>query len=208
MKHNAFRKSMDDLLTDGYLEDCHIEACAKILFLCRQADTESNRPFIYVSPNLLLYSKNLGLDSPMIDAFIADITKANLNSTRLVLMPVCYSQHWFLLVGQVPEKKWIIHDSLHNPLRKETARLDIEVLQKATAKKVHVGFTKWSVSLAGGIPQQENHVDCGVFVVKYMERIAQRGPVDWKECKDWQSQMSYFRAQICADILKIGRAHV
>lgn len=80
--------------------------------------------------------------------------------------------------------------------------MQVAMLQKATVKKVHAGFSKWSIIYCTGIPQQDNSVDCGVFVMKYMEHIAKPGDISWTSCTDWHTKMPMYRAQICAEIFK------
>ncbi|KAK8944745.1 hypothetical protein KSP39_PZI008032 [Platanthera zijinensis] len=53
------------------------------------------------------------------------------------------------------------------------------------------------------IPKQSNVIDCGVFVLKYIETVLSPTKVSWAMRKGWQSDMSRFRAEITFDILRI-----
>lgn len=68
-------------------------------------------------------------DAKAVTAFVQDITKENLDKIPLIIMPVCLNQHWILLAGLVKEKKWLVHDSLHNPKRKDTAKKAVSIVQ-------------------------------------------------------------------------------
>ncbi|KAK8926396.1 hypothetical protein KSP39_PZI018995 [Platanthera zijinensis] len=60
----------------------------------------------------------------------------------------------------------------------------------------------WPTTMVNVAPTQNNVDDCGVFVMKYMEKIASREVICWSKHKDWQIQMSAFRAQIACDLIR------
>ncbi|PKU70175.1 hypothetical protein MA16_Dca010296 [Dendrobium catenatum] len=45
------------------------------------------------------------------------------------------------------------------------------------------------------LPAQENNVDCGMFVCKYMETVIQYNNIEWDMHNNWQSNMALFRAE-------------
>ncbi|KAK8954868.1 Ubiquitin-like-specific protease ESD4 [Platanthera zijinensis] len=200
----AFRDSMEDLLSIGYIGDCHVDAYAKILEIRREKDKSLCRPYLYVSANLWLHNQDpkATIKYSSVKNFVSHITKPNIVASKLILMPVCRGEHWFLLVGIASKKTWILYDSLPNPKRKDMARDSIRVLQKSTSKMTDYNFNKWDLTLAKNVPTQINSYDCGVYVIKYMEHILKPGVTNWNDCEDWAEKMPLFRAEIAYEIFK------
>ncbi|KAK8939321.1 hypothetical protein KSP40_PGU013319 [Platanthera guangdongensis] len=61
----------------------------------------------------------------------------------------------------------------------------------------------WKIKDVHGIPKQANGIDCGVFVLKYMETVLSPKEVPWATTKGWHSDMSRYRAELTAEILRI-----
>ncbi|KAK8943431.1 hypothetical protein KSP40_PGU003217 [Platanthera guangdongensis] len=64
------------------------------------------------------------------------------------------------------------------------------------------GMDDWPITMANAAPTQNNADDCGVFVMKYMERIASREVICWSKHKNWQIQIPAFRDQIACDLIR------
>jgi len=57
----------------------------------------------------------------------------------------------------------------------------------------------WQICYPKDIPEQTNLVDCGVFVLKYIECLSQNKPFDFEE-----SQMSSYRRELLLSIVGVS----
>ncbi|PKA60588.1 hypothetical protein AXF42_Ash019481 [Apostasia shenzhenica] len=67
---------------------------------------------------------------------------------------------------------------------------------------------KWPLTYVQKIPRQFNSNDCGIFVLKYIERLLDKSTDGWTwtEYMNWQDNMCLIRAEIAYEILACGKS--
>ncbi|KAH0464653.1 hypothetical protein IEQ34_007439 [Dendrobium chrysotoxum] len=186
------RGDIDDILTNQYLADNHVDAFAFLLSEKRRILPKEFQNYLYISP---LYRAYRGYKQDF-QIFIQHINPDSVRESKLIVQPIYFQGHWVLVVGRLKDKVWKLYDSLPNP---EHKAICIEVIKqihedKAGAFPSHI--TTWKLQTVRGVPTQSNDYDCEIFVCKYMERVVLRQKTDWASLKDWQKYMPKFRAEL------------
>ena len=55
----------------------------------------------------------------------------------------------------------------------------------------------WTLSHADNIPVQQNHYDCGLFILKYAQCLARNEPFGFS-----QDDMDYFRRRMVIELVR------
>ncbi|KAI0502032.1 hypothetical protein KFK09_016977 [Dendrobium nobile] len=178
-----FRSQIDELLTDQYLDDNHIDAFASLLVEKNKLRPGLYQPFIYVSSLHWLNMFKVILTRIHIQAstkydmeskqYVSHINKDAVNASNFLLLPVNDSEHWTLLVAYLKKATWYFFDSLPNPMHRAVLPLVIDHLHDETQGCFQSDIRSWKVLEAEGVPTQTNGFDCGMFVCKYMENVIQ-----------------------------------
>ncbi|KAH0453853.1 hypothetical protein IEQ34_018177 [Dendrobium chrysotoxum] len=166
------RGDIDDILTNQYFSDNHVDSFAFLLSEKIRIIPKEFQKYLYISPLYRLY-KCYKHDYQM---FIQHITPDSVRESKLIVQPICFQSHWVLIVGKLKEKVWKLYDSLPNP---EHKAIYTEVI-----KQIHEDKT------------ESNEYDYGIFVCKYMERAILKKKTDWASLKEWQKYMPKFRAEL------------
>ncbi|KAH0458731.1 hypothetical protein IEQ34_011545 [Dendrobium chrysotoxum] len=172
------RGDIDDILTNQYLADNHVDAFAFLLSEKRKILPKEFQNYLYISP---LY-RHINPDS--------------VRESKLIVQPICFQGHWVLVVGRLKDKVWKLYDSLPNPEHKAICTEVIKQIHEDKAGAFPSDITTWKLQTVRGVPTQSNDYDCGIFVCKYMERVILRQKTDWASLKDWQKYMPKFRAEL------------
>ena len=96
---------------------------------------------------------------------------------QMVIFPICKSSHWFLVTAVITSDKifLVVMDSLggHNM---EAVNLIKEYLFIELSKDVISleAVNKMVKVVHPSLPQQDNHTDCGVFLLHYVEKMLER----------------------------------
>ncbi|PKU73355.1 Putative ubiquitin-like-specific protease 1B [Dendrobium catenatum] len=122
-------------------------------------------------------------------------------SVNLILVPIIKEKHWTLLVGNKSKKLWQSFDSLPKATHKAILPKVISHLYEETKNIFNDDLMKWPIKLITNVPTQDNSVDCGLFVCKYMETVIQHESVQWDVHKNWQSSMTLFKAEFAYALL-------
>ncbi|KAH0466743.1 hypothetical protein IEQ34_003981 [Dendrobium chrysotoxum] len=170
------RGDIDDILTNQYLADNHVDAFAFLLSEKRRILPKEFQNYLYISP---LYRAYRGYKQDF-QIFIQHINLDSVRESKLIV----------LVIGRLKDKVCKLYDSLPNPEHK------IKQIHEDKAGAFPSDITTWKLQTVRGVPTQSNDYDCGIFVCKYMERVILRQKIDWASLKDWQKYMPKFRAEL------------
>ncbi|XP_020589050.1 uncharacterized protein LOC110030606 [Phalaenopsis equestris] len=191
------RHSMLEYLQGGYTSEEIIDAYALMLYEGAKMSENKFASFLYVPPMFLgLYRNKLGSYKTFLNAF----DEKSLEKAKLLLLPchISTANHWLLLVCNMKLKKWIGYDSLYDARHREAAKEQTLLLAEYLHEDHGLDIRSWSLEYRRIYPQQEpGTLDCGIFVMKFIESIVSvpmlinfRG-----------SDMQFFRPQIAYQIL-------
>ncbi|KAH0460414.1 hypothetical protein IEQ34_011077 [Dendrobium chrysotoxum] len=183
---HIFRSQIDELLTDQYLDNNHIDAFAILLAEKSKLCPTLYQPFIHVSS---------------LHWYVSHVSKDSVRAANLLLMPVSKNEHWTLLVADLKSLSWTFFDSLPNPTHKAVLPDVINHLHEETGDYFESDFRSWPLTVASGVPTQKNGFDCEMFVCKYMENAILAHPLKWEELSHWQDEMPKFRAELAFALL-------
>ncbi|PKU59384.1 Ubiquitin-like-specific protease 1A [Dendrobium catenatum] len=122
-------------------------------------------------------------------------------SANLIIVPIINEKYWTLLVGNLSKKRWEFFDSLPKATHKAIFSDVISHLYVDSKNAWHDDIRNWPIETIKNVSTQNNNVDCGMFICKYMEAVIQLEPVQWELLKDWQSSIALFRAELAYGIL-------
>ncbi|KAH0464943.1 hypothetical protein IEQ34_005046 [Dendrobium chrysotoxum] len=168
------RGDIDDILTNQYFSDNHVDSFAFLLSEKIRIIPKEFQKYLYISPLYRLY-KGYKHDYQM---FIQHITPDSVRESKLIVQPICFQSHWVLIVGKLKEKVWKLYDSLPNPEHKAICTEVIKQIHEDKAGVFPSDITTWKLQTVHGIPTQSNEYDCGIFVCKYMERAILKKKTD------------------------------
>ncbi|XP_020705781.1 sentrin-specific protease 2-like [Dendrobium catenatum] len=174
-----FRSQMDELLLCEELDNNHMDTFAFLLSEKNKMFPRLNQPFLYVSA--FHWDKTT--------SFAENITRAAVKNANIMFVPIINEKHWTLLVANMKTKRWDFMDSLPKATHK------ISHLYDDAEDAFEDDIRTWPIHSIPNLPTQENSVDCGMFVCKYMEQVIQNNNTDWDIHKIWQSNMALFRAE-------------
>jgi len=128
--------------------------------------------------------------------------KLDLFSKDLVLIPINHNQtHWSAAVINFKEKRIESYDSMdaENERKGPLFALLRSYLQDEHRDKKgkDFNFSGWKNYGRPDTPQQENHYDCGVFTLNFLECVARGAEFGFK-----QSNMPYLRQRLIWEIGK------
>uniref|UniRef100_G3PUF1 Ubiquitin-like protease family profile domain-containing protein n=1 Tax=Gasterosteus aculeatus aculeatus TaxID=481459 RepID=G3PUF1_GASAC len=102
------------------------------------------------------------------------MTKVDLFSKSLLLVPIHLEVHWCLVTADIEKKKICLYDSQGNALQKVNI---LKYLMTEAKEKQHTDFESgWEI-----IPQQTNENDCGVFILEYSRCLALAKPLQFSQ---------------------------
>lgn len=94
------------------------------------------------------------------------------NGCKLIMFPVHLNEHWVLATLEPEENCACLYDSLHGEHDEHDRELDLLIQwhdEYCPAPKSR----NWTKNHDKNIPRQTNSYDCGVYMLKYMERLYQ-----------------------------------
>lgn len=165
------RHSMVEYLRGGYTAEEIIDAYARILYESDEMSEDSVASFLYVPPMFLgLYHSKLG----SYRTFLNSVDMKSLGKVKFLFLPflVSTTNHWLLLVCDMKKRKWAVYDSLYDPRHREPAKKQIKLLAEYLHQDHEFDIRSWGLEYRRIYPQQEpGSLDCGVFVMKFIENI-------------------------------------
>ncbi|KAE8739563.1 hypothetical protein FOCC_FOCC014946 [Frankliniella occidentalis] len=104
-------------------------------------------------------------------------------SFRTLMVPICQSDHWTLIVVDMPSKTMSYFDSMNGNGIPECMHVVLNYLRdELLAKKQQIlEINKWSLERKKDIPCQTHFVDCGVFLLKHALCIALGEPFNFTQ---------------------------
>ena len=119
----------------------------------------------------------------------------------IILCTVLHGDHWCLVVIHLPEKRMVYLDSMFNGIGAQTAfsRFMNFLECMAMYHQLSPDWNGWEFYCipSSELAQQTTSVDCGVFVIKWAQHIAEGRPLDFT-----QKQMNDFRFSLILDIAR------
>ncbi|KAH0450645.1 hypothetical protein IEQ34_021337 [Dendrobium chrysotoxum] len=140
------RGDIDDILTNQYLADNHVDAFAFLLSEKRRIMPKEFQNYLYISP---LYRAYRGYKQNF-EMFIQHINPDSIRDIKLIVQPICFKGHWVLIIERLKDKIKQIHED-------KTGVFSSDI-------------TTWKLQTVSEIPTQSNEYDCRIFICKYMER--------------------------------------
>lgn len=103
----------------------------------------------------------------------------------IILCPVLHGDHWCLLVIQLKDKRTVYLDSLFNGIGAQTSfsRFKNFLQCMAMYHQLSTDWLRWEFYSipSSEIAQQTTSVDCGIFVIKWAQHIAEGRPLDFSQ---------------------------
>ncbi|KAK8914222.1 hypothetical protein KSP39_PZI024044 [Platanthera zijinensis] len=116
-------------------------------------------------------------------------------------MPVHAPWHWCLLVCDLKRCIWDFYDSMSRGRHQGSLSSLVRAFHEDVSAALPPNILDWKILSVQEISKEDNEIDCGVSVLKYMEAALSPKEAAWKRKKGWQAEMPRFRAEITADIL-------
>ncbi|KAI0493332.1 hypothetical protein KFK09_027609 [Dendrobium nobile] len=193
------RSQLDELLMAEELDNNHIDAFAHLLTQKESAFPGRNQPFLFVSSFHWLYYKQYNDSNTK--TFVSNIDKTIIRNINLIFVPIIYEKYWTLLLCNLLKKRWEFYDSLPKKTHKAILPEVISHFYEDTDDAFDIDITKWPIKGFRNVPTQNNNVDCGMYLCKYIEVLIQKEPIKWYRYLDWHSNMSLYRAEFAYDLL-------
>ena len=123
----------------------------------------------------------------------------NISAADMILCLVLHGDHWCLVAIDLKERRMVYLDSLFNGVGAQTAFTRFAYFLECAfvSQSKVLDWKEWQYYIIPSteIEQQTNSVDCGVFVVKWAQHIAEGRPLDFS-----QTQIDDFRYSLILDI--------
>ncbi|PKU77878.1 hypothetical protein MA16_Dca005710 [Dendrobium catenatum] len=111
------RRGMDEILSDGYLDNDHVDSFVILLNEKAKISPDKYHKFLYISPMYWHYK----LKNESLKLFIEHINYSSVYSWNIIVNPIIDGSYWTLLVGYRNQKKWEFYDSVPNPIHRSIA---------------------------------------------------------------------------------------
>ena len=142
------------------------------------------------------------MTEPSIEVFLKcqyDQLYSDILDSEVILCPSLHADHWCLVVVYPAIKRMVYLDSLFRGIgaRRAFQRVGNFIACAMKLKGQKYGIDEWDFFIipTNDIEQQLNSVDCGVFVVKWAQHIAEGRMIDFK-----QRHINDFRYSLILDI--------
>ncbi|KAK8940126.1 Ubiquitin-like-specific protease 1D [Platanthera guangdongensis] len=107
-------------------------------------------------------------------------------------MPVHPPSHWCLLVCNMKRCRWDFYDSLPHSRRRSSISALVGSFIEDAGSALPPNMLDWKIEPVEGIPKQRNEIDCGVFVLKFMEAALSTSEIAWEKTKIGKLQCHVF----------------
>ena len=146
-----------------------------INYILQAHHNEADRPDIYLLDSLFFTSLT---HHP---SLAINWTKnINIFTYNKIIIPICQSQHWILIVVSLPDRKIELYNSL---LPRGLLSAENNILMCRIQKFLHTEYQRlyqkplpfpFHQSFVQGIPQQTSSADCGLFILHFANSIMKR----------------------------------
>jgi len=179
--------------------DIHPKDIQSLIIESKNKDRWLNDNIINFYLNLLLYSNKdktmLTLPSQSFQKYLKNnesvnikFIKENIFDYDLIIIPVCYKNHWSLSLIKTKDQRVRYFDSLgkdmqakerNNLLQKFITKI---IITDAYQKQIDLNMRNWIFRAESNVPQQINSYDCGLFTCSFARSIIN---------KNWSSKEIY-----------------
>ncbi|KAI0502605.1 hypothetical protein KFK09_017560 [Dendrobium nobile] len=111
------RRMIDEILSDSYLDNDHIDAFAILLNEKSKISPDQYEKYLYISP-IYWHYKVKDVKSVL---FLEHIDYKSVQSSSIIINPIIHGEHWTLLVGYIKQERWEFYDSIPNPMHRSVA---------------------------------------------------------------------------------------
>ncbi|KAK6988478.1 hypothetical protein R3P38DRAFT_2573229 [Favolaschia claudopus] len=191
---SRLRKLVEDEWTSEYVIDGYLELFLRDYLRLRPEQQREDLPFLFadsVFRNALVHAKRdpTGMappprSNPRFGARVRWFEEINIFEKRLLIIPVFWenNDHWLLATAFFSEKRVRIYDSWMNGADRRGAAVLGRVLEmlKWEHSKVYDGQQlpqEWMYApakeLLVHVPKQLNTVDCGIYMLVFIQAVAQ-----------------------------------
>ena len=183
-------------VTDSKLSNFIIN---QVFLMIEQHSQAANKNIQTVNSDV--YSNMTKLSMDVFSRFNYGELYGNILTADIILCPVLHGDHWCLVVIHLPEKRMVYLDSMFNGIGAQTAfsRFMNFLECMAMYHQLSPDWNGWEFYCipSSEIAQQTTSVDCGVFVIKWAQHIAEGRPLDFT-----QKQMHDLRFSLILDIAR------
>ena len=128
--------------------------------------------------------------------WIKDAT-TDLFNKRLLLVPVHLGTHWCLAALNFCHHQLCYYDSMNG-----TNDRCLQLLEEYIMSFHHLHtISTWSAVFPQDIPQQKNHLDCGVFICMYARQLACNSPFNFSQEDITQIRRHMIIELVCKKLL-------
>ncbi|KAH0456727.1 hypothetical protein IEQ34_014634 [Dendrobium chrysotoxum] len=173
---HIFRSQIDELLTDQYLDNNHIDAFAILLVEKNKLHPGLYQQFIFVS-SMQCGSVLYKYDNKQ---YVTHVTKESVWASNSLLMLVAEKSHWTLLVANLKSSAWLFFDSLPNLTHRVMLPDNINHLYEEILDYFEGDIRNWPLNVANGIPTQKNGFDCDIFICYIWKLLSSLVPLSGK----------------------------
>lgn len=123
--------------------------------------------------------------------------KSSINEYGLILIPIVEKFHWTLAVIDKTRKQIDYYNSMYDNKESAIPKVLLDYYGRYMKKhNIKHDADHWNLrTIGGGCPQQNNNIDCGVFICLYAENIARA-----KELTFTQADIPYTRERLIIEI--------
>ena len=195
----------------------HPKEIQSLIIESKTKDRWLNDNIINFYLNLLLYSKKdktmLTLPSQSFQKYLKNnesenikLVKENIYDYDLIIIPVCYKNHWSLALLKTKELRVRYFDSLGKDVQaKERNNLLQKFITKiittdAHHKQIQLNMRSWIFRAESNVPQQTNSYDCGLFTCSFARAIING---EWSSKETYpEEKLETIRKRISEEITK------
>ncbi|XP_058100342.1 ubiquitin-like-specific protease 1A [Magnolia sinica] len=120
----------------------------------------------------------------------------DLKSKEKIMIPLNEMSHWYLLVIDLKRKIFSIYNSLKGHQTSTYINTMVSRLKIHLLKNCEIECDGFTVSIGQECPQQPNSVDCGVYLMKFMECLSRGDIFDFNS-----GPMNFERKKLVAQLM-------
>jgi len=190
---------------NDWVDSWVINAFCRKLFKDKHPKHSDKHFFFHTSAEFFLekwpneYMKNIWQKN-VIKNFLAADSAKKLHLSERLHFPALYEDHWFLFAVDIKTRNFLFLDSYYGQASKLHQQVDEKLISNfrkiwKDCKLKDLNFETFGKHYPK-LPQQKTGNDCGVFIIKYMEKFCTRNP---QSCSFSAKDIPDFRVRIVID---------
>jgi len=198
------RDEMQCLKDGEWLDDKVIEIYMRLVVRRSRSGGEQFRR-LEVVKNSFFYTKltkeGKGYDYSSVRSWTR---KPGILDTDAILVPINVNgNHWVLGVVNLTDKRIEFYDSMRGPAEKHFQVLRRWIKDEwLDKKKQQLDLSQWEDYTPPRCPQQNNGIDCGVFVCKFADCVGRQLDLNGQPAPFGQQHMTLFRRRLCLELIR------